>query len=144
MLLYFEWCEQIWGGSPATEHFSSGVETVDLDESQASKQETQSSSLDSSLTATETEGVHTIDTTFLDHASGGDPSSQSRVQQRRAFLDEKLSNYKQEKFKRKLPVDSQLAKEEIEVKKSDFWTKWTGWTCSTMRTCPNCLATRTG
>ena len=105
------------GGSPATEHFSSGVETVDLDESQASKQETQSSSLDSSLTATETEGVHTIDTTFLDHASGGDPSSQSRVQQRRAFLDEKLSNYKQEKLKRKLPVDSQLAKEEIEVKK---------------------------
>ena len=117
VLLYFEWCERIWGGSPATEQISSGVETVDLDESQAGEQETQSSSLDSSLTTTETEGVHTVDSTLLNQASGGEPSSQSRVQQRRAFLDDKLSNYKQEKLKRKLPVDSQLAKEEIEVKK---------------------------
>ena len=45
---------------------------------------------------------------FLDHASGGEPSSQSRVQQRWAFLYEKWSNYKKEKLKRKLPVDSQL------------------------------------
>ena len=115
VLLYFEWYELTWGGSPATEQISSGVETVDLDESKASEQETQSSSLNSSLTTTEREGVHTIDTTFLDHAS--EPSSQSRVSQRQAFLDETLSNYKQEKLKRKLPTNSQLAKEEIDVKK---------------------------
>ena len=105
------------GGSPATAQMSSGVETVDLDESQASEQENQSSSLDTSLTTTETEGVHIVDSTLLNQASRGEPSSQSRVRQRRAFLDEKLSNYKQEKLKRKLPVDSQLAKEEIEVRK---------------------------
>ena len=115
MLLYFEWCERIWGGSPATDQLSSGVETVDLDESQASQQETQSS-LDPSLTTTEDTNTE-IDSTSLDQASGGESSLQSRVQQRRAFLDDKLSNYKQEKLKRKLPVDSQLAKEDIEVKK---------------------------
>ena len=120
MLLYFEWCEPTWGGSPATKQISSGVEIVDLDESQASEQETQSSSLNSSLTTTEGEGVHTIDTTFLDHASGGEHSLQSRVSQRQAFLDEKLSNYKQEKLKRKLPTNSQLTKEEIDVKKRLF------------------------
>ena len=44
----------------------------------------------------------------------------SRVIQRRSFLDEKLSNYKQEKLKQKLPVDAQLAqsaKDDIEVKR---------------------------
>ena len=66
------------GGSPATEQISSRVETVDLDESQASEQETQSSSLDSSLTTTETERVHIVDATFLNQASGGEPSSQSK------------------------------------------------------------------
>ena len=63
------------GGSPATEQISSGVETVDLDESQASEQENQSSSLDSSLTTTETEGVHIVDSTLLNQASRGEPSS---------------------------------------------------------------------
>jgi hypothetical protein len=33
----------------------------------------------------------------------------SCVIQRPSFLDEKISNYKQEKLKRKLPVDEQLA-----------------------------------
>ena len=32
VLLYFKWCERIWGGSPATKQISNGVETVDLDE----------------------------------------------------------------------------------------------------------------
>ena len=111
VLLYFEWCERIWGGSPATEQLSSGVETVDFDESQVSEQETQSSSFDPSLTSTTTESEE-VDAIPLDQSSGGEPSLQSRVQQRRAFLDDKLSNYKQEKLKRKLPVDSQLAREQ--------------------------------
>ena len=28
---WFEWCEQIWGGSPATEQICSGVESADLE-----------------------------------------------------------------------------------------------------------------
>ena len=30
VLLYFEWCEKIWGGSPATEQIVTGVESTDL------------------------------------------------------------------------------------------------------------------
>lgn len=33
VLLYFELCEQIWGGSPATTTIPSGIETNDLDDS---------------------------------------------------------------------------------------------------------------
>ena len=43
---------------------------------------------------------------------------QSTIQQRRNFLDKKLDNYRQEKLKRKLPIDVQLlncAHEELEV-----------------------------
>ena len=34
VLLYFELCEKIWGGSPATEQIAAGVETTDLDTTQ--------------------------------------------------------------------------------------------------------------
>ena len=101
VLLYFEWCEKIWSGSPATDQIPSGVESMDLDEPQASE-DTTSSGIDPS-TPSATEEVDAND-----QASGGESSSQTCVPQRRAFLDDKLSNYKQEKLKRKLPVDSQL------------------------------------
>lgn len=35
-------------------------------------------------------------------------SRKESTKQRREFLDEKLKNYKQEKLKRKLPLDTQL------------------------------------
>ena len=47
----------------------------------------------------------------------GSSEVSSRVAQRRSFLDKKLSNYNQEKLKRKLPADAQLAKEDLEIKK---------------------------
>ena len=31
VLLYYELCSQIWGGSPATEQLSGGIETADMD-----------------------------------------------------------------------------------------------------------------
>ena len=49
-----------------------------------------------------------------------DESRKESTKQRREFLDEKLKNYKQEKLKRKLPLDTQLlccAKEQIQIKK---------------------------
>ena len=51
VLLYFEWCERIWGGSPATDQIQSGVESVDLDGTQPSEA-TQLKSIDSSLPST--------------------------------------------------------------------------------------------
>ena len=47
-------------------------------------------------------------------------SRKETTKQQREFLDEKLTNYKQEKLKCKLPVDTQLlccAKEELKIKK---------------------------
>ena len=98
-LLYFELCEKIWGGSPATEQIAAGVETTDLG-------------------TTQNEGPLGVDTSH----SSMEPQEQDRdvdvsnsreesscVIQRPSFLDEKISNYKQEKLKRKLPVDEQLA-----------------------------------
>ena len=55
-----------------------------------------------------------------DSEQGSDSSSQSGAEQRRELLGAKLNNYKQEKLKRKLPVDNQLlncVKEDIQLKK---------------------------
>ena len=35
VMFYFELCERVWGGSPATEQISSGLETADLDDDSA-------------------------------------------------------------------------------------------------------------
>ena len=117
MLLYFEWREKIWGGSPATEQILSRVETVDLDEPSEPSEETHDQLSNTDPSSKEGDAVNA---TPPEQASGGEPTSLSGVQQRRALLDNKLSNYKQEKLKRKLPMDSQLvdcAKEDIAVKK---------------------------
>ena len=34
-MLYYELCERIWGGSPATEQIESGLESTDIDEAGA-------------------------------------------------------------------------------------------------------------
>jgi len=59
----------------------------------------------------------------LDDGEGGsarEPNEQAAVGRRRELLNDKLKNFRQEKLKRKLPVDAQLlecAKEELQVKK---------------------------
>ncbi|RXN37887.1 transcription initiation factor TFIID subunit 3-like protein [Labeo rohita] len=45
VLLYFELCEQVWGGSPATTTIASGIETDELEDSVAPSPATSSSSL---------------------------------------------------------------------------------------------------
>lgn len=47
VLLYFELCEQIWGGSPATTTIPSGIETADIDT--ASHHSDSASTLDISM-----------------------------------------------------------------------------------------------
>lgn len=49
-----------------------------------------------------------------------DVSMAATIKQRRQLLDSKLNNYKQEKLKRKLPVDTQIlscAQEELQIKR---------------------------
>ena len=38
MFLYMELCEQIWGGSPATDKINTGIETTDLSQESSSSQ----------------------------------------------------------------------------------------------------------
>ena len=110
VLLYFELCEKIWGGSPATEQICSGIESADLEAT------TERPDTDVNLPSTAPDEEEPQDTADI---SGGSEET-SRVTQRRAFLDEKLSNYKQEKLKKRLPADAQLiqnAREDLDVKR---------------------------
>ena len=122
VLLYYELCERIWGGSPATTQIEGGIETGDIDPVSASSSELDQEPSDSPVprsSEAESLGTHNSDegeeTTPL-----SEPQSSTRVQHRRQLLDAKLSNYKQEKLKRKLPVESQLlscAQEELQIKR---------------------------
>ena len=109
VLFYFELCEKIWGGSPATEQICSGIESADLE----ATTERPDTDVNLPTTAPDEEPQDSAD------ISGGIEET-SRVTQRRALLDEKLSNYKQEKLKKRLPADAQLiqnAKEDFDVKR---------------------------
>ena len=118
VLLYFELCEKVWGGSPATEQIVGGVESSDLSSDLPSAAEG-SSSLAQDDDDEDTQSDDTRETS----GEPSDPSvtlQQSTVQKRRQLLDKKLDNYRQEKLKRKLPVDMQLlncARDELEVKR---------------------------
>ena len=98
-MIYYELCESIWGGSPATEQIDGGLETVELVTTDDSGRNV---SCDTSSDTEANEGIR------------------STTKQRREFLDNKLKNYKQDKLKRKLPVDAQLlncTQEELQIKK---------------------------
>lgn len=115
VLLYYELCESIWGGSPATQQLASGLESGDITA-------TLEAHGDADIATTSSEGP--ADASGLEgDVSENDSLTESQslsVKQRRNLLDNKLNNHKQEKLKRKLPKDGQLleyAKEDIEMKK---------------------------
>ena len=123
VFLFFDICETIWGGSPATEQIPSGVESIDIDQdvmttSSTSTTDTISTpgSLNSSIDEddqTPSKGSGTVD-------QDESVLSSTHVQQRRELLGAQLNDYKQVKLKRKLPVDTQLlncAKEDVQLKK---------------------------
>ncbi|KAK7877436.1 hypothetical protein WMY93_031856 [Mugilogobius chulae] len=113
VLLYFELCEQIWGGSPATTTMSSGFETNDLDQSLP----VPSPSTSSSSTLEPTENVSDTET---------DNSVAPAVKERRDLLQAKLNGHRHDRLKRKLPAETQwlnAVEEDQRVKKKlvDFF-----------------------
>ena len=118
VLLYFEQCELVWGGLPATETIPSGVESTDIDDTNTTPESVSTNSFDSE-----------DDSFNADQESVGSPeptqqasynSSSKDVNERRDLLNAKLKEYKGEKLKRKLPVDNQLlnvSQEELKIKK---------------------------
>jgi len=120
VLIYFELCEKIWGGSPATEQIEGGVESVDLDSNNTLSASHTSNGEGETSTDGIDEDANSEDTSRETSGELSEGPSQSVVQQRRQFLDKKLDSYRHEKLKRKLPVDVQLlkcAEEELQVKK---------------------------
>ena len=88
VLLYFELCKDIWGGSLATKKIAEGIGT--------------------------TEDSLAADTMSTENASTPSTSKpkDKTIKERQNLLDSELKDYKGEKLKRKLPVDSQ---EELEI-----------------------------
>ncbi|XP_041818619.1 uncharacterized protein LOC121624787 [Chelmon rostratus] len=105
VLLYFELCEQIWGGSPATTTMSSGIETNDLNDGPPVPSPTESSStVDPSDTTSDTE----------------QESSVASVKERRHLLQERLNGHRHSRLRRKLPAENQwlnAVEEDQRVKK---------------------------
>ena len=112
-----------WGGSPATNTIPSGIETVELDQDETSNSTVYSFNESSASPASSSILEQDLsDIAELSEAPGEAEVSKesSSVKERRDLLNAKLKGYKQEKLKRKLPIDSQLltvAHDELQVKK---------------------------
>ena len=116
VLLYSELCEKVWGGLPATEQLESEIETTYID-NRASNLLPNQPLLLSVNNQNDVQSVKENETGNLSAVSSDDEADGSRkstfvvalspstVRMRRQFLDKKLGEYKQQKLKRKLPVD---------------------------------------
>ena len=132
-MLYYELCQKVWGGSPATEQLDKGLESINLTISSDSEMTppTSNSSTMNSTHCDDPSGSGILSPSSSDDESDlGSGSKQesvatpiispSTIKHRRQSLANKLGEYKQEKLKRKLPVDSQLldcAQEDIKIKR---------------------------
>uniref|UniRef100_A0A1X7UY57 Uncharacterized protein n=1 Tax=Amphimedon queenslandica TaxID=400682 RepID=A0A1X7UY57_AMPQE len=128
VMLYYQLCERIWSGSPATEQISSGIESSDIvtfvsTSSQVNHQITddEDTILSPCPTSTATDDLQQESSDQSSAISSGESaSSDDTVLKRRELLNAKLTEYKHDKLKRKLPVDAQILSctmEELAVKK---------------------------
>ena len=113
VLLYYELCEKVWGGSPATQQLDTGIESTDLnDVTDPTPSPTGSSGNGEADESTRNDSI-------VELTDEGQRQEQT-VNSRRQYLDRKLSGHKTEKMKRKLPIGVQVlacAKEDLAVKK---------------------------
>uniref|UniRef100_A0A1X7UZJ9 Uncharacterized protein n=1 Tax=Amphimedon queenslandica TaxID=400682 RepID=A0A1X7UZJ9_AMPQE len=91
VMLYYEICQSIWGGSPATEQIENGLESTELTNS-----------------ATDTDDTTTSTVTDDLAAVASNESTEEDIIHRRNLLDKQLQEHRHSKLKRKLPVDVQL------------------------------------
>jgi hypothetical protein len=123
VMLYYELCEMVWGGSPATEQLETGLESTDLSSCESEVTPPTSNTNSTDCDDPSGSGNPLCSSSDDDDDSGSKHKnsttpviSPSTIQHRRQFLAE----YKQEKLKRKLPVDAQLldcAQEDINIKR---------------------------
>lgn len=119
VMLFFELCEKVWGGSPATIQIPCGVESLDLDSTVDTSAEVEEGDNTTTSNVAEESNVRG-ETESLVCAQQESEAGPSIVQRRRSLLNDQLTNYRQQKLKRKIPADAQLvecAYEDLSVKK---------------------------
>ena len=129
VMLYYELCEKIWGGSPATQQIEGGLESTEIVPEETLVNDNSPTTPPTQLTTPFTNREDTdIESSETDHngvTTNNDSdetttNNQDVIKKRRELLDGKLNTYKHEQMKRKLPVDTQLlscAQEELAIKK---------------------------
>ncbi len=128
--LYFDLCESIWGGSPATTSIDTGIESSDISSNATSSSASTTPSRNNEESDTEDLSDHDSDTPAPDSQSDcNTPNTPAHTRpsitdtpntNRRALIYDKLKNHKQDKLKRKLSIDNQLlicAQEDSQVKR---------------------------
>ena len=102
VMIYYELCEELQGGSAATDQIVSGIKTTELPEDSQSLSE----SLPSTPCTTSTAQSQPVDSQNLDADAESEnvqneeeTGHQATVKKRKEFLDDKLKNYKQNKMK---------------------------------------------
>ena len=107
-MLYYELCQNVWGGSPATEQIDGGIETVELvpDAEMFSSTNLSDGSVPPSGNTQLQDGSQApneiADSNGNSHSEGNgeaiETSMQAIVRQRSEFLDDKLKSYRHEKL----------------------------------------------
>ena len=105
LCFFFELCESIWGGSPATEELTSGVES---NVGPQAPSQNASGSVNQHICAENSIGTSDEEDDNQKAAASTSGRLAASANDRRQLLHEKLRNYRQEKLKRKVSVDSQL------------------------------------
>ena len=135
VMIFYELCKEIWGGSPATEQIGTGLESGDLetttditeplepdvaDEGNEVERSQEESTVERVQEEYIVQEVSTPQNQSTDVEDLPGPSTaQAQVQdstRARKLLDDKLSNYKQKNLRKRLPA-SDFAAEEREFKK---------------------------
>ncbi|XP_033981040.1 uncharacterized protein LOC117478207 [Trematomus bernacchii] len=102
--MFFELCEEVWGGSPATCSLRSGIETVDLEASSSGPSSPRSLECSNDSPPPE-----------LSESSGSLPAA-AVVQHRRNLLQVQLNGHRSDRLKKKLPVDHAV-QEDLKLKR---------------------------
>ena len=124
VLIYFKLCEKVWGGSPATEQLECGAESSDL---MSVSYEANNVTAPGDDEARDEQSGNLSDVSSNDdeddsnsRATSAVQLSPSTIKRRRKHIEHKLCEHRQEKLKRKLPVDIQLlkyAQEDMRIKR---------------------------
>lgn len=118
VLLYFELCEQIWGGSPAVTTINCGIETSDINNRSSV---TSDESYPPSVSRDSPSPL--LSSSAPSPATASEESESTETQNRRDRLNATLSSYRQERLKRKLSNEGQLitlAQEDLKLRRQTF------------------------